>query len=109
MSIGSSFGIIASLATSGYAQRTADVERLERDTSDQSRVADSNAKAEKAAGIGEPEEEAPIEDRDADGRQPWELSDHREGASAVATPPETEPVTAKDPHGESGNLLDVSG
>lgn len=108
MSIGSSLGIIGGLATTGFAQRTADIERVERDTADQARVADSNAKAETAAGVGEPEEESPIGDRDADGRLPWEFTDHRRPAHTEEAKASQEPA-AKDPHGDAGNLLDISG
>ena len=109
MSIGPSHGIIGSLATTGLAQRTADVERVERETSDQSRVAQSKAKAETAAGVGEPEKEAAIGDRDADGRRAWEFADpNPQGESTGDAGTTPEPV-AKDPHGEAGNLLDISG
>ena len=107
MSIGSSLGIIGSLATTGFAQRAADVERVEREAADQSRTAQSNSKAETAAGVGEPEKESAIGDRDADGRTPWEFSEHRPPAED-AEAARQEPV-AKDPHGEAGNLLDISG
>lgn len=108
MSIGSSLGIIGSLATTSLAQRTADVERVERDTADQARAAQSKSKAETAAGIGEPEEESAIGDRDADGRRPWEFSEHPRQSDPAEAPAAREPV-AKDPHGEAGNLLDISG
>jgi len=109
MSIGSSLGILSSLATTSFAQRAADVERVERETVDQSRSADSKTKAETAAGIGEPEKESAVGDRDADGRRPWEFPDHRRPADdAVAATASDEPA-ARDPHGEAGNLLDISG
>jgi hypothetical protein len=108
MSIGSSLGILSSLATTGFAQRAADIERVERDTADQARASDSQEKAETAAGVGEPEKESAIGDRDADGRRPWEFLDHRQHREATDAPP-SEEHTARDPHGDAGNLLDISG
>ena len=108
MSIGSSLGIIGGLATTGFAQRTADVDRVERETADQARAADSKQKAETAAGVGEPEEEAAIGDHDADGRLLWEFNEHHKRANSSGADDSNEP-TAKDPHGEAGNLLDISG
>ena len=113
MSIGPSLGILGSLATTSLAQRAADVERVERETSDQSRVAQSKAKAETAAGVGEPEEEQPIGDRDADGRRPWEFAEHCRKSDLPSDPPGDGAADhtphAKDPHGDAGNLLDISG
>ncbi len=109
MSIGSSLGIIGSLATTASAQRTADVERVERETSDQARVAASNARAARAGGVDEPQEESEISDRDADGRRPWEFPAHTPVVEAATEPEEVPAPIAKDPRGEAGNELDISG
>jgi hypothetical protein len=108
MSVGS-LGIISSLATTASTQRAADVERVERETSDQARVAVSKAKAASAGGIGETEEDSEISDRDADGRRPWELPAAHPQDEATASSPAAEAAPPKDPHGEAGNLLDISG
>lgn len=108
MSIGS-LGLIGSLASSSTMQRTVDIDRVERETVDQARAAQSEKRAETAAGIGEPEEEAAISDRDADGRLPWEFGEQAPKAEEPQAVDSPEPPAAKDPHGEAGNLLDISG
>lgn len=106
MSIGS-LGMIGSLASTSQSQRVADVEKVERETTDQARRSEGQAQAEVAAGIGQTEEESEVADRDADGRRPWEFPGHPapEEASEEALPP----APIKDPHGDAGTVLDVSG
>ena len=64
-------------------------------------------KAESAAGVGEPDgADHQADDRDADGRLPWRLPEAKKRADDPAAPPAPGP---KDPAGQSGNLLDLSG
>ena len=63
--------------------------------------------AEKAAGIGETKEESKSSDRDADGRRIWEVGEeeHREDRTAGQAPPSP----PRDPSGDCGGQLDLSG
>ena len=62
-------------------------------------------KAKAAAGVGQPDgEDHETDQRDADGRRPPEDQPHAEQRHATPT---TRP--SKDPSGQSGNLLDLTG
>jgi len=112
MSVGP-MGLTGGLAAAPLAQNRASQTQGEQSTSEQVRASQSEQRAEKAAGIGQTEEHGNAQDRDADGRRPWELpartkDDDRaseESASADPSPGRR----ARDPHGERGNQLDVSG
>jgi hypothetical protein len=105
-----SLGIVGGLATSGLAQRTAETDRLPSDANDHSRAFDAAQQAEQAAGIGHAEGDSEATDRDADGRRPWELNSRPQPTAAKAGPAEN-PTSAlsKDPTGQRGNELDLSG
>lgn len=109
MSIGS-LGIVGSLAGAPLAQKTAEVDKTQRDAADAARQVDAAAKAESAAGIGETQEESQASERDADGRRLWEQqakkkeAEDEDVAASIA-----EVVPAKDPTGLSGGTLDLTG
>jgi hypothetical protein len=110
MSIGSLGGVAGSAAGSPLAQmKGSEVERAEQETAAQKGHAESDRKAEAAAGIGQAdgEDHEPAE-RDADGRRPWERPTRKkaEAAEPGASP---EPPQSKDAAGQSGTLLDLSG
>lgn len=109
MSVGS-LGLVSSVAATPLAQaKGSDLEKQTSDAAQKQRQDDSIDKAEAAAGIGKTEEESATSDRDADGRRPWELGppDQR---SAGETPSEPgAPPRSKDPTGERGQALDLSG
>ncbi len=99
-------GIIAGAAGSPLAQtHGAESERAQRDGVVRERRVTSDKSAEMAAGIGTTDEDQGTSERDADGRmfweQPGENNKTEEGAGAVRQ--------AKDPTGESGNSLDLTG
>ena len=103
MSIGPMAG---SAAGSPFAQgQTSDVNRAQQDSTDQSRQTKSADKAEDAAGIGQTEQDEETSDRDADGRRLWEQAP--EADEQEQEPPS--PGRSKDPTGESGARLDLSG
>jgi len=106
MSIGS-LGIVGSLAGTSLAQKSAEVDKTQRDAVDASRQKDATARAESAEGIGQTEEDSQAGERDADGRRLWERSaetkTNEEAASTSAT------AIAKDPDGISGGKLDLTG
>ena len=68
----------------------------------------SDKKAEMAAGIGETDgKDHETAERDADGRRLWEF--RRPEAKSDAADDVENPPPAKDPTGQSGNVLDLSG
>jgi hypothetical protein len=106
MSIGS-LGIVGSLVGTSLAQKSAEVEKIQRDASDASRQTDASARAESAEGIGQTSEDSRAEERDADGRRLWERNPPKpieaDDASTLATP------SPKDPDGISGGIIDLTG
>ncbi len=109
MSIGSLSSVMGSVAGAPLAQtKGSEPERAEQTVVAQQTRADSDRKAEAAAGIGETdgEDHEPAE-RDADGRRPWEAPpgtppDALDGAAASPPP-------CKDATGQTGRLLDLTG
>ncbi len=110
MSVGP-LGIAGSAAGSPLSQtRGADVEKAAQDTADQSRETQTSQRAEKASGIGETHEDEQASDRDADGRRPWEAGGQPKKPPGDAPPDEPQaPPQSKDPTGQKGNQLDLSG
>jgi hypothetical protein len=110
MSIGP-LGLVSSAAATPAAQaRSSDVERAARDATIQQRQAQSEAKAEAAAGIGQTDgEEHQTAERDADGRRLWEETpgQHPQTPSAASDPAEQR--QSKDTTGDAGNHLDLTG
>lgn len=106
MNVGATTGSLAAAAGSSLAQTAgAESERTAKDAATQQRMVDAQTKSEKASGIGQTEEDQQSSERDADGRRVWE--DTRR-----AKQPGAEPETrrqAKDPTGQAGNSLDLTG
>jgi hypothetical protein len=100
---------MASSVTGSLPQaRTADAEKAQQQATDQARQANSDEKAERAAGVGETEQDEQASDRDADGRKLWEgdsgaEQSDSESPDAHQTPP------SRDPSGDRGGNLDLSG
>jgi hypothetical protein len=109
MSVGS-LGVIGSVAGTPLAQaKGADIDKNKADLGNQQRQVETSLKAEAAAGIGKTEGDAETSDRDADGRRLWELDGTARKAAAEETSEESTPPQAKDPTGERGGTLDLSG
>ena len=110
MSVGP-LGMIGSIAGSPLAQtKGADIDKNKADAANQQRQTETSLQAEAAAGIGRTEEDAETSDRDADGRRVWELGGSpREDLDKDADEASSAPPQAKDPTGECGNTLDLSG
>ncbi|WP_425615003.1 hypothetical protein NA78x_004890 [Anatilimnocola sp. NA78] len=105
MSIGS-LGSVGSFAASSATQRTSDTEKTQTASADKSRADSGVEMTEKAAGIGETQEDTGASDRDADGRRLWEVNPQQN------VDPETAnlvPHVAKDPTGAAGGELDLMG
>src|SRR5262245_6567054 len=109
MSIGP-LASLASVAGSPLAQvKGSDVERTQQDAAANERQITSAEKAENAAGIAATDEDSEAEDRDADGRRLWEeTSKSAKHPDAAAATDESIP-RSKDPSGQSGSQLDLSG
>jgi hypothetical protein len=111
MSIGS-LGIVGGLAGSPLSQRASEIERAEREAADRAGESKANERAEQAAGIGQTAEDSEAQERDADGRRPWEHPAAKKPAVATSTQPtaaDPPPTLAKDPTGQCGGELDLVG
>ena len=111
MSMGPLGGIIGSAAGAPLSQTAgSETERLQKDSLAQNRQVDADQKAERAAGIGQTEQDQESSERDADGRRLWE---------APPKPPKPSPEKpaelaaaarqSKDATGQSGTQLDLTG
>lgn len=107
MSIGPT-GMIGSAAGSPLAQgQGSEVNRAQQDTADHARQNQLAEKAEDAAGVGQTEEDEGASDRDADGRRLWEAPP--EAPEQEAEEPQGADPRSKDPTGQKGGQLDLSG
>lgn len=108
MSIGETGGVFASAAGSPLQQRGGpEADRRAKETSDQNRQIDTSIKSEKAAGIGETDEDSEINDRDADGRKLWEQGAEQQHQQQYDE--EQSHRQSKDPDGAAGSELDLTG
>jgi len=104
--------IASSVAATNLAQRnSSDVAQAQQATSSHALVVDSTEKAEKAAGVGDPEESEKASDRDADGRRAWERPGHEtdEAEAELEGDATYEEAPQKDPAGVKGREIDLSG
>lgn len=109
MNIPPAAGLAGSAAGSPLSQtKGSDAEKAARTTADQARSVDGQDRSEKAAGIGQMQEDAETNERDADGRRLWEEpppSGKKQDDEQEQSPRQR----AKDPRGESGTSLDLMG
>lgn len=109
MSIGP-LGIVGSLAGTQLAQKAPEADKVHKEGTDRARQTEAEVRAESAAGIGQTEEESQASERDADGRRLWERRlPKTDPESATAAEPDNPDIAAKDPSGDRGSLLDISG
>lgn len=111
MSIGPMSGIPASAAGAPLSQTSgSETERAQRDSSSQQRQAASTEKADKAAGIGQTEQDEGTSERDADGRRFWETTEQSTEEEVDGQHDEQQSLRqAKDPLGNSGGMIDLTG
>jgi hypothetical protein len=104
---------VVSAAGLGLAQTTGtDPIRSQQAATAQQRHVESDIRAEDTAGIAATDgEDQETHDRDADGRRAWEIAGAPHGAQGeqAALDADGAPHLPKDPSGESGNELDLSG
>ncbi len=112
MNVGAMGGVLGSAAGAPLSKTAgSETERAQKDASARQREVDSDQKAEKASGIGQTEGDQGPSERDADGRRFWEAPQDKEkeaveGQSTAEDEPQRQ---AKDPTGNSGNSLDLTG
>jgi hypothetical protein len=110
MSIGPTSGVLGSAAGAPLSQtKGSEIDRAAREGAAADGRIDSEKKAEAAAGIGQTEGDEASSDRDADGRRLWELPPEEEEQAKQAAGEQSPPKRVKDPKGESGNTLDLTG
>jgi hypothetical protein len=102
-----SLGLLGAAASTPLAQRQTEADRAQHDGAGQARQTASAKQAENAAGIGETDNDQPASDRDADGRRLWEAPPGKNASPHDSSEPNA--VQAKDPTGQSGSQLDLSG
>ena len=110
MSIGPLVGVYASAAGSPLAQITgSDVERTRQEVVNRERQAATDEQADRAAGIAEPDgEDLETNDRDADGRRPWEIPLGQMRSKTVEQP-RTGPAAGYGEDVEAAHSLDLTG
>jgi hypothetical protein len=108
-------GTLTSAAGAPLSQTAgSESERAQKDAIAQRRTIDANQHAEQSAGIGQTEQDQETSERDADGRRLWERPGEN-GRKAEADPSNAGsdadvPIRqSKDPTGQSGTKLDLTG
>ena len=111
MTVGPVGGITGSAAGVPLSQTAgSETERVTKDVSAGERVAEGRDKSEKASGIGQTEQDQKASERDADGRRLWEtLPGGKDEEKDRAQETGSSPRKSKDPAGNSGNALDLTG
>jgi hypothetical protein len=113
MSMGPLGGVVGSAAGTSLSQAAgSETERSQRDTAAQNREIAGNERTEKASGVGQTEQDQESSERDADGRRLWERPAKR--AKDAKGEPVGDDASAlskqsKDPTGQSGTKLDLTG
>ncbi len=109
MSIGPLGGIGPSAAGAPLSQSAgSEVDRARQDTAAQKRRIRNDQKADDAAGIAATDgDDKESEERDADGRRIWEIDEKQQSDEQADQNPSD--VKSKDPSGDRGTHLDLSG
>ncbi|MBM3998130.1 MAG: hypothetical protein FJ297_01080 [Planctomycetes bacterium] len=110
MSVGPT-NLASGVAATQLAQPRASEDRGATEAADAARRLESNRSAERAEGIGQTREESETHDRDADGRRLWEKAAAKRSGSDESAAAETadRPAASRDPTGQRGQQLDLSG
>ena len=104
-------GVVVGSAAGAPLSQTAgsEAERAQKDSLAQHRQVDANQRAENAAGIGQTEQDEESSERDADGRRLWEAPGKRTKVQQASDDAEAQSRQSKDPTGQSGTQLDLTG
>jgi hypothetical protein len=101
---------VGSAAGSPLSQTAgSETERAQKDSIAHNRQVDANQKAERAAGIGQTEQDQGSSERDADGRRFWEEPAKPGTDSHGRDTVDTAARQSKDATGQSGTKLDLTG
>jgi hypothetical protein len=101
-------GVTTSAAGAPLSQTAGnETERTQKDALSVGRKVDAEQMAERAAGIGQTNEDQESSERDADGRRPWELPAKR--GKLHTDDPQPAARLSKDASGLCGNQLDLTG
>ena len=102
-------GLAGAFAGAPLAQtKGSEIERAQQYTQVRQRQANSQARTADAAGVAAADgEDTQAHDRDADGRQFWVRPGPTQPVDEAVEP--AGPQQSKDPHGESGSQLDLTG
>ncbi len=111
MSIGSLGFAGIGAATPLPQAKGSDADRSVQETAAPKSEQQSDAKAESAAGIGEPDgNNRKIEEREGDGRMPWQAQAGGNPADQKAEESSGAPLpSSRDATGQCGNVLDLTG
>jgi hypothetical protein len=108
--MGSLGGIAGSAAGVPLSQTAgSETERAQKESLAQHRQVDADQQAERAAGIGQTDEDQESSERDADGRRLWEAPNQSDKARKDDEAPELLLRQSKDATGQSGTQLDLTG
>jgi hypothetical protein len=103
MSIGS-LGIASAAGVPLARTKGTDVDRAQTEVGAHERTVYPGEEAEAAGSVGAPDgENHETAERDADGRRPWDQAEEVPETPAIGA------VQSKDPSGQSGNFLDLTG
>jgi hypothetical protein len=102
-------GLVSSAAGVPLSQSAGETERTQKESQSQSRQIDVSQRAERAAGIGQTEEDQESSERDADGRRLWEAPAQQGSETQPENATEAAHRQSKDASGQSGTRLDLMG
>jgi hypothetical protein len=113
MSIGPLGGVIGSAAGTSLSQAAgSETERTQKESLASQRLVEGEQRAENAAGIGHTEQDQESSERDEDGRRLWEAPVKTKGKTSDSAASEDaggQSKQSKDPTGQSGTKLDMTG
>jgi hypothetical protein len=103
-------GMLSSAAGASLSQTAgSETERAQKESLAQQRLLEANQHAEQTAGIGQTEQDQESSERDADGRRLWEGPVEPKKTQKATADVEAESRQSKDPTGQSGTQLDLTG
>jgi hypothetical protein len=106
-------GMLASAAGTALSQTSgSETERAQKESLSEQRITETDQHAERSAGIGQTEQDQGTSDRDADGRRLWEKppgDSKKSDTSDTEEASELQSRQSKDPTGQSGTRLDLTG
>jgi len=109
MSMGPVGGVVGSAAGTSLSQAAGSETERAKESASQQRTVDANQKAELASGIGHTEQDQETSERDADGRRLWEAPTKRGDKKPTPEEEAAQSRQSKDPTGQSGTKLDLTG